>query len=175
MRTDIVLTLTGPDRVGIVEDVTAALLELDGNVGGSRMVRLGGTFAILMEVSLPAEGLAKVDATFGALTSQGYTVTTRTEEPDDARYDAWIPYTIEVSGADHEGIVHEIAHGLSQRGITIESAETWTETASVSGAPLFSMTAEVLVPPALEGTDWQSELAEAGDVANVDVVVIAVG
>ncbi len=53
MRTDIVFTLTGTDRIGIVEEVTGVLLGLEGNVETSRMVRLGGEFALLMLVSLP--------------------------------------------------------------------------------------------------------------------------
>ena len=55
MRTSIVLTLTGPDRVGIVEDVTGILLAVDANVDTSRMAHLGGEFAILMLLSMPAE------------------------------------------------------------------------------------------------------------------------
>ena len=55
MRTDIVMTLTGPDRVGIVEELTEALLGVRANVETSRMARLGGEFAVLMLVSVPSE------------------------------------------------------------------------------------------------------------------------
>jgi len=53
MKRNLVLTLTGPDRIGIVEKVTGLLLERGGNVETSRMARLGGEFAVLMLVSLP--------------------------------------------------------------------------------------------------------------------------
>ena len=42
MRTNIVFTLTGTDRIGLVNDLTELLLALDGNVEASRMARLGG-------------------------------------------------------------------------------------------------------------------------------------
>ena len=61
MDTNIVFTLTGPDRIGLVEHVTRLMLGLDGNVETSRAVRLGGEFAILMLVTLPAENVGALD------------------------------------------------------------------------------------------------------------------
>jgi len=55
MRTNIVFTLTGPDRIGIVESVTKMLLGHGANVESSRMTRLGGEFAMLMLVSMPEQ------------------------------------------------------------------------------------------------------------------------
>ena len=53
MRKNIVFTLTGTDRTGLVEEITKLLLDLGGNVETSRMARLGGEFAVLMLVSIP--------------------------------------------------------------------------------------------------------------------------
>ena len=77
MRTDVVFSLTGPDRVGIVEEVTAILLDLGGNVGPSRMARLGGEFAILMLVSMPDTSPASLDDSLTRLTAEGYAVSAR--------------------------------------------------------------------------------------------------
>ena len=173
MHTDIVFTLTGTDRIGIVEEVTRVLFGLDGNVETSRMVRLGGEFALLMLVSLPAERIAELDAAVSALLSQGFRVTTSPTQRIDAQHSGWLPYQVTVIGADHEGIIHEIAQGLSARGINIESMDTGTTEAPVSGAQLFSMTASVLVPPHLEEDDWIAVLADAGDEVNVDIEVVA--
>jgi len=174
MRADIVFTLTGPDRVGIVEEVTGVLLGLDGNVETSRMARLGGAFAILALVALPAERLADLEPAFGHLIARGYKVTVSETAPTPAEAGARLPYRIEVTGADHEGIIHEIARIVSQRGINIESVETGTSSAPVSGTPLFSMKAVVAVPRDLAGQDWKAELSEAARQANVDVTVSAV-
>jgi glycine cleavage system transcriptional repressor len=174
MRTDVVFTLTGPDRIGVVEEVTRAFLELGGNVETSRMARLGGEFAILMLVTFSEEARAELDAAFASLVAQGYKVTIGLTGPGAADEHAdWLPYQVRVSGADHEGIVHEVAAGLARLGINIESAETCTSAAPVSGTPLFTMTAQVAVPPILAATDWVAALSAAGDDANVDIEVVA--
>jgi glycine cleavage system transcriptional repressor len=175
MSTEMVLTLTGPDRVGIVEEVTSALLGLGGNVGASRMARLGGEFAILMHVALSDAAHADFERSFAHLVEQGYRVTIAPAASSAAQpHPDWIAYRIEVQGADHEGIVHEIARCLSEFGINIESMETWTTDAPTTGTTLFHMTAEVAVSPTLSGTDWEAEIAEAGRRANVDVAVLPV-
>ena len=170
-RTNVVFTLTGTDRIGLVDDITELLLALDGNVETSRMARLGGEFAVLMLVSLPPEQVAALGAHFESLTAEGYKLTITLTRPGPAEPAAWWPYRIVVEGADHEGIIHEIAHHLSQRGINIESLDTGTRPAPVTGTPLFSMRALVAVPPSLQGQDWAAALDEVGQRLNVEIEV----
>ncbi len=175
MRTNIIFTLTGPDRVGIVETVTGVLLDHGGNVETSRMARLGGEFAILMLVSMPSEQLPGLERDVENLAAEGYKITTsRTGQTYAEAHPGWLPYQIEVQGADHEGIVHEVARYLSQSGINIESMDTGITPAPVSGAPLFFMTALVAVPPDLSGQDWPAALEDVGRRLNVDIKVSAV-
>lgn len=171
MTARIVLTLTGPDRVGIVEDVTRALLGVGGNVESSRMARLGGEFAIIMMVALPEAHVEAVDGALAPLVAQGYTVGHQTCAACTPSHDGWDTYEISVEGADHEGIVHDIASGLSQQGISIESMETGIVEAPVTGAQLFTMRAVVVVPPAVADSQWIAAVQQAGDRANVDVDV----
>jgi glycine cleavage system transcriptional repressor len=175
MPSNFVLTLTGPDRIGIVDRVTGLLLDRGGNVETSRMARLGGEFAILMLVSMPAERVAGLDGDLESLTAQGYKVTTTpTEQIRAEAHPGWLPYRIEVHGADHEGIVHGVAHYLSQRGINIEAMDTETTPAPISGIPLFTMTAQVVVPPSLSAQGWEAGLEEIGGQLNLEIKVSAV-
>jgi len=174
MSTNIVLTLTGKDRVGIVEELTRLLLNLDGNVETSRMARLGGEFAVLMLVTLPSEKLPQLEEAFKGLVAQGYKLTTHPTDTQAAEsLSGWTPYQIKVSGADHEGIIYEITQALAQHGITVESMETGTRPAPITGSPLFSMTAVVLTPPEIKAPDWQPELEEIGERLNVEINVTA--
>ena len=172
MRTNIVFTLTGPDKVGIVESITKMFLDHGGNVEASRMARLGGEFAMLMLVSLPAERSAGLDRELDALAADGYKVTTTlTDRTDSGMRPGWLPFRIEVEGADHEGIIHEVSLYLAERGINIESMETSVDYAPVSASPLFTMTAIVAVPLELTGQQWEAALHKTGEVLNVDIRV----
>lgn len=170
MRAEVMITLTGPDRVGIVEELTAAVLAAKGNVETSRMVRLGGEFAVLMLIGVDRDGLETLEAALKGLTDNGYRLSL---SPTESTAPDGVAYEIELEGADHEGIVHEVAQGLARQGITIESAETGVKAASVSGAPLFWMRALVLVPTDVDAGDWRSAIVQAAEDANVDVTVTA--
>lgn len=172
MPRNFVLTLTGPDKIGFVNEVTKLLLDRGGNVETSRMTRLGGEFAILMLVSMPDDQLAGMEADLDGLAARGYKVTTTRAEP--VRADAhrgWLPYRIEVRGSDHEGIIHEVARYLAGHNITIESVDSETTPAPMTGLPLFTMTAHVLAPPDPPERDWAGGLADVGGHRNLDIRV----
>jgi glycine cleavage system transcriptional repressor len=172
MPRSFVLTLTGPDRVGLVEELTRLVLAREGNVDTSRMARLGGAFAVLMLVTLPDDSPQAFETDLAPLRSSGFHVHLADAGPDraDAR-SGWHPFRIEVHGADHEGIIHEVARYLSLQGINIESLDTETSLAPVTAAPLFDMVAIVAVPPTLEGSNWEHGLDEVADRQNVEITV----
>src|SRR5271165_998000 len=172
MQSNFVLTLTGPDRVGIVDEVTGLLLKRGGNVETSRMARLGGEFAVLMLVSMPAEQFSSLENQLETLAGNGHKVTTTPVSQTYAEaHPGWLPYRIEVQGADHEGIIHQIARYLSEHGISIEAADSECTPAPTSGVPLFAMKARVIVPPSLSGKGWEAGLEEIGDRMNLDIRV----
>jgi predicted amino acid-binding ACT domain protein len=92
MRINFVLTLAGTDRIGLLEDVTRRVLELDGNVEARRMAHLSGEFAMLLLVSMPAERQLQLDALANALIGAGYKVTISRSDTGCARsYGGWLP------------------------------------------------------------------------------------
>lgn len=172
MRKNLVLTLTGHDRIGIVERVTKLVLDAGGNVDSSRMARLGGEFAMLMLVSLPEARYDELNNSFSGLRDEGFTMTIcPTMLADPLKFVGWMPYQVQVSGADHEGIVHNIAFHLAEHGINIETMDTNMVKAPMSGTPLFTMTAVVLVPPQLPFHDLEDDLEIIGDNMNVDIEI----
>lgn len=172
MKKNLVLTLSGPDQIGIVEQVTKLVLDHNGNVDSSRMARLGGEFAMLMLIAVPTEKFDDLRESVRALRDQGFKVTTRrTERGQSAKYAGWLPYQVEINGADHEGIIHYIARYLAEQGINIETMDTGMFHAPMSGTPLFSMSAIVVVPPDLFKQDWRADLEDVGNKLNVDVEI----
>ena len=165
-----VFTITGSDRIGVVEHVTELILECDGDVQASRMGRLGGEFAMLLLVSVPEGETERLTGNIENLSKEGFKITvTETEWGVAARRKDWMPYLIEVRGANHEGLIHKIAEHLSEQGINIESIDTSVVPAPMSGTPLFMMDAVVVVPPDLPKNKWQDELEDVADRLNVDL------
>jgi glycine cleavage system transcriptional repressor len=171
MAKNIVVTLTGKDKIGLVEQVTSVVVKRNGNVESSRMAHLGGEFAMLMLVTVSDAEFSNLDKDFQVLRTDGYQVTLVQTEGDVKKYAGWLPYEIEVTGADHEGIIHEVSHHLALQGINIESLDTSSTPAPMSGTPLFTMKGIVLVPPKLNFNTWSNALEEVGDKLNVSVKV----
>ncbi len=133
---------------------------------------MGGEFAVLMLVSLPIDKGDALQKAVADLTSRGYKVTTTpTGEDGSPNHSGWLPYRIEVQGADHEGIVHNIAHALAQTGISIETMDTGNTRAPNSGNLLFTMNALVLVPPGLDEDLWRAELENTAHEQHVDITI----
>lgn len=171
MAKNIVITLTGRDKIGLVDQVTSLVAKRAGNVEASRMAHLGGEFAMLMLVAIAESEYSNLDGDFQALRGGGYQIVMVQTEADAQKYAGWLPYEIEVTGADHEGIIHEVAHFLASQGINIESMDTSSAPAPMSGTPLFTMKGVALVPPKLNFNDWSDALEEVGDKLNVSVKV----
>ena len=136
------------------------------------MARLGGDFAMLLLVSIPDTETDRLSANIENLSGEGFKVSvTETEWGVSARRKNWLPFKIEVRGANHEGIIHKIAEHLSEQGINIESIDTNVVPAPMSGTPLFTMDAIVVAPPDLPKHKWQDELEEAADRLNVELEI----
>ncbi|HHJ05929.1 MAG TPA: transcriptional regulator [Anaerolineae bacterium] len=172
MRKHLVVTVTGADKPGIVEHVTKLLLHYQGNVEASKMARLGGEFAMLMMLSAPEDNFNVLRDGLRQLRDEGYAVTTRqTERGYSAKYTGWLPYRLEVKGADHEGIIHQLTGYLAKHQINIETMDTDVVKAPMSGAPLFTMDAIIVAPPELSYQNLKESLATIGDELGVDADV----
>ena len=127
---------------------------------------------MLLLVSIPDSETDRLSDEVEDLSGEGFKVSlTETEWGVAARRKDWLPYLINVRGANHEGIIHEISEHLSEMGINIESVDTNVVPAPMSGTPLFTMEAIVVAPPDLPKHKWQDELEEAADQLNVELEI----
>src|SRR5437016_4315816 len=110
MPVPLVMTVIAPDRTGLVESIARAVAEHGGNWLESRMCRLGGEFAGILRVEIPAE---KRSGFLGALQKiQGLNVTVRTDA-SKARTPRIRQTKLELVGHDRPGIVREISAALA--------------------------------------------------------------
>jgi glycine cleavage system transcriptional repressor len=171
MRKQLVLTASGRDHVGMVEKMAEIIVRYDGNVESSRMVRLGGDFALLMFVTAPEDKIESLRATLTEVHYTAYDIHTRLSEVTEPEETSAIPCAITVLGADHMGIIHQISRYLAEQGINIETMTTEVVAAPMSGSPLFTMSAVVRVPPQLGVDDLREALEFIGDEVGVDTKV----
>jgi glycine cleavage system transcriptional repressor len=171
VRKQLVLTASGRDRVGIIEEMTELLLRYEGNVESSRMVRLGGDFALLMFVSAPEKMIHDLRSALSEMHYAKYDVHTRLSEVVEPEETSAVPCGITVLGADHMGIIHQVTRYLSEQGINLETMTTEVTAAPMSGTPLFAMSAVVKVPPQLTVDDLREALEFIGEETGIDTKV----
>lgn len=167
-RRYVVFTAVGPDRPGLVNEISALIREAGANVEDSRMAILGGEFAILMLLSGPAEAIERTKQLGARIESELklhciLKETSRVVAPSD-----YLLYRIRVSGADRPGIVQAIASILASRGINVASLESRVTYAPLSGSPMFVLEADLHVPSKLVLSELRSQLAAACEEENLD-------
>ncbi len=146
MEKSLVISAVGNDRPGIVNELSRAILEKGGNITESRMMVLGGEFAMMLLVTGNEESIGGIQETLketgDALSLTLIAKETRQADDDTKR----LPYRVSVVSMDHPGIVHDISDFLSNRGLNIEEIETRTYPAAHTGTPMFSLDMVISVP-----------------------------
>jgi len=164
-----VLTALGHDRVGIVDDLSLAVLERTCNIEESRMALLGGEFVSILLVSGDA---SDVDRLIGELPALGNALDLHIElKGTEARQQSGMsrPYLIESISLDTPGIVHAVTSILRREAINIENLETETSAAPWTGAPMFLMRIRISIPPEVSVRRLRGELEELSSKHDLDI------
>lgn len=172
MRQHLLVTAVGEDRPGIVARLAGAFTGHGANLEESRMSILGGEFAAIALVTLPAENIDKLLQELETLKKESITVTAKATQPlDPNRFEGYLSYELTLRGADHEGIVHRVASYLKDSGINIESMETHVKPAPETGTPLFNLKAFITAPPSRQLEELREKLNEIGRAESVDIEI----
>ena len=168
------MTAIGGDRVGIVDDISQALLEHGCNIEESRMALLGGEFAMIMLVSGLADGILALEHDLPGLGEKiGMEFSLkRTQAPAVAA--SGLPYRIDCVSLDTPGIVHAVTGLLRRSNVSIDDLETETTGAPFTGAPLFKMRITCIVPPGVNIQALRRELDEIAGDQDLDVTMRAI-
>src|SRR5262245_44897621 len=101
---DVIVTLLGTDRPGLVEQVAETVARLGGNWLESRMAHLGGKFAGILRVQVPAEVLDALVAATKQLSSDDLRIIVETSTSPPPMVQMRI-IELECVGLDRPGIV----------------------------------------------------------------------
>ena len=156
----LVLTAVGPDRPGLVSEISSLVLAAGANLEDSRMAILGGEFALLVLVSGAQPTIDQVEQRGAELGERlGLRVMTKATSSPQASTD-YLPYEIWVEGLDRPGIVQRVTAVLAGRGANVASLESRLVYAAESGTPLFVLEATVHVPSAAVVEELRKELGK---------------
>jgi glycine cleavage system regulatory protein len=168
--TDLVVTLIGADRPGLVEAVAQAVADHGGNWLESRMVHLAGKFAGILRVEVPPARSQPLSRALEALVSSGLRVVAEAseraaaDEPGGERL-----MHLEMVGLDRPGLVREISQLLVQHGINVEELVTDRSSAPMSGEMLFRADARVKVPTRIEPTKLRAAIDQLAAALTVEI------
>ncbi len=169
----LILTAVGPDRVGLVEKIAEFIARHDCNIEDSKMAVFCGEFAVIVLISGDSGKLRKIATDYREIEAEtGLTISTKT--PAIRKTDeAFLPYKLTVSCMDHPGIVYQISNALSNLGVNIESMETKTYAAPISGTPIFQLEADLAVPTRANINHLRERFAEIQRDENIDIDLAA--
>jgi glycine cleavage system transcriptional repressor len=167
----LILTAIGPDRVGLVEKISEFISRRDCNIEDSKMATFYGEFAVIILITGDAGNLAQIARDHRQIESEtGLTIVVKTPTPRKSM-EAFIPYKLTAACMDHPGIVHKISGVLSDLAVNIESMETKTYFAPMSGTPLFQLEAELAVPVRTNINQLRDRLSEIQREENIDIEI----
>lgn len=166
---DLVLTLIGRDRPGLVEAVAERVTAHGGNWLESRMAHLAGHFAGLLHVEVADERLRALEAALGELEDLGLRVVVHGGTARSS--DAPRRMRLEATGQDHPGIVRDIAQVLVRHGVNIAELTTDRLSAPMAGGPLFVARARLDVPAGLDTERLRHDLETIAHDLMVDLAL----
>ena len=167
MQSTLVLTFLGPDRPGLVEQVAECIRSHDGNWTESRLARLTGHFAGIVEFSLPADKEEAFRAAIPELETRAGLQCILSRSQADLLPGRVVG--LECIGQDRPGIVLALTDALADFQVNVESMDSARVSAPMSGEALFTAKLRVRLPEHLDLGALERRLAEIGDEMMLDV------
>ena len=165
----LIITAIGPDRPGIVGQVTGHLHDAAANVLDSRMVNLRGQFALLLLIEAPDDALAKLRQSLPTLADTIGLRLTVTDSTTPAGPLPGIPFKLKTYSLDQPGIIHRVSDLLREFAVNIEDLAARQESAPFAGDPLFLMEMRLTIPAGVSIQTVRSKVQSLCDSLNCDV------
>jgi glycine cleavage system regulatory protein len=160
----------GPDRPGLVDAMAGLVDENGGNWLESRLVRLGGQFAGVVRIQVPAERELALTESLKGLERRGLRTVVHSEHRAVAEAGR-ATAVLDVVGQDRPGIVHQISHVLALHGVNVEALDTECRSAAMSGEALFKARARLNIPAGCDPAALRRELEQIAEDLIVDVTL----
>lgn len=154
-NTEVVVSVSGTDRAGVVRDLTGIVVSNHGNILDSQMIRFRSQFCIMMAVSADEKDLPvlleKIHGFKGDVqVNTDVETLKRTPSKGMVKRMKFI-----LHAQDTPGLIHSVADCLSARGVLFNQLQS---THIASSSDVFCLEADILVPSDMEDNQLQAEL-----------------
>lgn len=168
--TSLIVTLVGPDRHGIVSQLSERAERYGANWAASRLTRLAGEFAGTVHLEVPHGHADALVTALRELSSSGLQVVVARSSS------ASVPASLravelELVGDDRIGIVSTLTKILAERGVSIENLHTEILRSGVSGKQTFKIGAHLLLPTSLSVDALRQELGALAHDMTLDIAL----
>jgi glycine cleavage system regulatory protein len=158
MDSILVVTISGPDRAGLVERLASVVAEHEGNWEHCRMAHLADRFVGLLQIRV--SGVQQQDLESALRMIDGLDVMLAATKGDAEEPSPAGPgLHLELLGSDHPGIVRDVFAVLAQANVNVEELHTSTEPAPDSGGRLFRANARLSPQSDLDPETLRASLA----------------
>jgi len=143
----VVLTFIGDDQAGLVDALSRVIADHGGNWEQSHLTELAGKFTGIVLVTVPDATVTELVADLEPLRKRGLMdITAERAFPEEAEPPT-TRLALHLVGVDHPGIVRDVSHALATLDVNIETLETATSSAPMSGETLFTADAVLTLAP----------------------------
>ncbi|MBS3761806.1 MAG: glycine cleavage system protein R [Candidatus Brocadiia bacterium] len=169
MPSNFVITVMSVDRVGIISDLSEAILDLEGNIDALSQTVVKGYFTIIVAASfeddIEGERVAEEIRGKGQPGELGVLVKEQVPVADRPMVEEAQRLIITITGPDQKGIIHRITSYMASRGINIEDLYAVVKTDD------FLLIAQIEVPPGREIERLQMDVQDlwSGDEVEVSL------
>ena len=176
MKTHAILSVLGPDRVGVASDLAATMERHGLHIETSRMTGLEGRFAVLMEVSGEQSKVTSLQRDLPSLSAElGFDMqldSVETVGPKEPTPKVWAggDVLIESFSAEPSGL-NAITEILKRRCVNIEELVTEVSSASCTSPEMFHMRARFEVPESCSVDRLREELRELQRGRDIDIEI----
>lgn len=159
----LILTVIGQDKAGLVEQLATVIASHQGNWMASNLSHLGGYFAGILQLEVPEEHLFGLTTELERMSDLDIKIQQGLDS--EMHPDKQLQFVI--TGNDRPGIVRELSSVIKHKGANITHFESSKQSAPNWGVPLFHAIATVQLPAGLN----KDEVVKALEAIASDVVV----
>jgi len=167
MRDKLIISASGPDRKGIVSEISSFINQYNGNIETSRMIRLEEQFSILILIEIENENIKKLKSEIENIENLKVDINTTNSWNQEYKN----KFHLYINGADNEGIVYTFSKFLSEIDINIDEVNTKIKNAPMSATPLFMMDLIIGSKSKINEKDLNEKLNGVGEKLGVEVTI----